>query len=98
MCGVTECQMFYGEIPRYKEGGERGYDGVGINKHEGDNILPLYGVIGKYMAAFLPAIPLNHLDHTIKWSHSGTVIVMAVLYRDSTHIIIIAMDKCTIAT
>lgn len=37
-------------------------------ERERDNILPLYGVIGRYMAVFLPAIPLNHLvlPHQIK--------------------------------
>lgn len=59
------------------------------NKRGSDSILPLYGVIGRYKAASLPDIPLNHLVLPIKWRRAGTVMVMAALYRDHTHIIII---------
>lgn len=65
---------------------------------ERDNILRLYGVIVRYMAAFLPAIPLNHLVLVIKYSHTRTVIAMAALYRALTNIIIIEMYNCTVGT
>lgn len=62
--------------PHTKRGRERkrGREGEFVTEEESmsdkererDNILPLYGVIGRYMAASLPAIPLDHLVLAIK--------------------------------
>lgn len=69
-----------------------------MSKEEEDNVLPLYGVIDRYMAAFLTDISLNYLVPAIKPSHTGTAMVMAALYRNLPHIIIIEMYYHTVGT
>lgn len=61
---VTVCQLFYGETLTYNEGELERQAARGREKEESmsealgeDNILPLYGVTGRCMAAFLTCHP-----------------------------------------